>query len=176
MIIFPFLWLKECKRILKKEGSIWVIGSFQNIYRIGYIMQNLGFWIINDVIWSKPNSVPNFSGSRFKNSHETLLWCSKSKSSKFKFNYKTMKKLNNDIQEKSVWDISICIGKERLKDINGQKIHSTQKPEKLLEKIILSSTLIDNIILDPFLVLELQELLLKNLKEILLELNMKKNI
>lgn len=147
---FCFTWLKECKRILKKDGSIWVIGSFQNIYRLGYLMQNLGFWIINDIVWSKPNSVPNFSGTRFKNSHETLLWCSKSKNSKFKFNYKTMKKLNNNIQEKSVWDISICIGQERLKDSTGKKIHSTQKPEKLLEKIILASTKVDDIILDPF--------------------------
>lgn len=147
---FCFQWLKECKRVLKNTGSIWVIGSFQNIYRIGYIMQNLGYWILNDIIWSKPNAVPNFGGTRFQNSHETLLWCSKSKESKFTFNYKTMKHLNNDKQDKSVWDISICIGNERIKDSNGKKAHNTQKPEKLLYKIILSSSKPGDIVLDPF--------------------------
>lgn len=143
-------WLTECKRILKNDGSIWVIGSFQNIYRLGYIMQNLGFWILNDIIWSKPNAVPNFAGTRFQNSHETLLWCSKSKKSKFQFNYKTMKSINGDKQMKSVWDIGICIGNERLKDENGQKVHSTQKPEKLLYNIIISSTEPNDVVLDPF--------------------------
>ena len=147
---FSALWLKECKRVLKPNGSIWVIGAFQNIYRLGYIMQNLGFWIINDVVWSKPNAVPNFGGTRFQNSHETLLWCTKNKQSKYTFNYKTMKYLNGGRQEKSVWDIGICIGGERLKDEDGNKVHSTQKPEKLLEKVILSSSRPDDIILDPF--------------------------
>ncbi len=143
-------WLKECKRILTKNGSIWVIGSFQNIYRIGYIMQNLGYWILNDVVWSKPNSAPNFSGTRFQNSHETMLWCTKNKDSKYTFNYKTMKYLNDNKQDKSVWNIGICIGNERLKDSEGKKVHSTQKPEKLLYKVILSSTKPDDVILDPF--------------------------
>lgn len=143
-------WLSECKRILKRTGSIWVIGSFQNIYRLGYIMQNLGFWILNDVIWSKPNAVPNFAGSRFQNSHETLLWCSKEKKSSFCFNYKTMKHLNGGKQMKSVWDIGICIGNERLKNEKGEKVHSTQKPEKLLYNIILSSSKKGDIVLDPF--------------------------
>lgn len=143
-------WLTECKRILKDDGSIWVIGSFQNIYRLGYIMQDLGFWILNDVIWSKPNAVPNFAGTRFQNSHETLIWCAKSKKSKYQFNYKTMKSLNGDKQMKSVWDIGICIGNERLKDENGRKVHSTQKPEKLLYNIIISSTKPNDIVLDPF--------------------------
>lgn len=147
---FTIDWLTECKRIMKKDASIWVIGSFQNIYRLGYIMQNMGFWILNDVIWSKPNAVPNFSGSRFQNSHETLLWCSKSEKSKYTFNYKTMKKLNNEKQEKSVWNIGICIGKERLKDENGLKVHSTQKPEKLLYNIIISSSKPNDVVLDPF--------------------------
>ena len=147
---FCYQWLKECKRILKKNGTIWVIGSFQNIYRIGYIMQNLGYWVLNDVIWSKSNVVPNFAGVRFQNSHETLLWCSKSEGAKITFNYKTMKYLNNNKQEKSVWDIGICMGKERLRDNNGQKVHSTQKPEKLLYNIILASTKPNDIILDPF--------------------------
>lgn len=148
--LFSYNWLKECRRVLKKDGTIWVIGSFQNIYRLGFIMQNLGFWILNDVIWSKPNAVPNFSGSRFQNSHETLLWCSKSKKAKYTFNYKTMKHLNGGKQEKSVWDISICIGSERLKGEDGKKIHSTQKPEKLLYNIILSSTKPGDLVLDPF--------------------------
>lgn len=143
-------WLKECKRVMKKNASIWVIGAFQNIYRIGYIMQNLGFWILNDIIWSKPNAVPNFGGTRFQNSHETLLWCTKSKDAKFTFNYKTMKHLNNDKQEKSVWNISICIGNERLKGEDGKKVHSTQKPEKLLYNVIVSSSKPGDIVLDPF--------------------------
>ena len=143
-------WLKECKRVMKKDGAIWVIGSFQNIYRLGYIMQNMGFWILNDVVWSKPNAVPNFSGSRFQNSHETMLWCTKDKNAKYTFNYKTMKHLNGDKQEKSVWNIGICIGNERLKDENGQKVHSTQKPERLLYNVILSSSKPNDIVMDPF--------------------------
>ncbi len=147
---FSTEWLKECKRILKKDGAIWVIGSFQNIYRLGYIMQNMGFWILNDVIWSKPNAVPNFSGTRFQNSHETLLWCTKSKKSKYTFNYQTMKHLNGGRQQKSVWDIGICIGGERLKDEDGNKLHSTQKPEKLLYNIIVASSEVGDVVLDPF--------------------------
>jgi len=144
-------WLKECKRILKKDGSIWVIGAFQNIYRIGYIMQNLGFWILNDVVWSKPNPVPNFKGTRFTNANEIMLWCSKEQGAKYTFNYKTMKHLNNGKQMKSVWNIGICIGNERIKDENGKKAHSTQKPEKLLENIIISSSKENDIVLDPFM-------------------------
>ena len=147
---FTYNWLKECKRILTKNGTIWVIGSFQNIYRLGFILQNLDFWILNDVVWSKPNAAPNFSGTRFKNSHETLIWCSKDKKSKYTFNYKTMKYLNGDTQDKSVWDIGICIGNERLKGEDGKKLHSTQKPEKLLYKVILSSTKPNDLVLDPF--------------------------
>lgn len=147
---FSINWLRECKRILKPNGSICVIGSFQNIYRLGYFMQNLDFWIINDIIWNKTNPVPNFAGTRLCNSHETLIWCSKSKKSKFTFNYKTMKHLNNNKQEKSVWTIKLCTGDERLKDDNGKKIHSTQKPEELLYKILLSATKPNDIVLDPF--------------------------
>lgn len=147
---FSIKWLQECKRVLKKDGAIWVIGSFQNIFRLGYIMQDLGFWILNDVIWSKPNAVPNFGGTRFQNSHETLIWCSKSKNAKYHFNYKTMKHINGDKQMKSVWDIGICIGNERLKDSDGKKIHSTQKPEQLLYNVILSSTEKGDLVLDPF--------------------------
>jgi len=147
---FSEAWLKECRRILTPNGAIWVIGSFQNIYRMGYIMQNLGFWILNDVVWSKPNAVPNFGGTRFQNSHETLLWCSKDKAAKYTFNYKTMKHLNGDKQDKSVWNIGICIGQERLKDKHGVKVHATQKPEKLLYKVIASSSRPGDIVLDPF--------------------------
>lgn len=147
---FSKKWLTECRRVLKNDGAIWVIGSFQNIFRLGYIMQDLGFWILNDVIWSKPNAVPNFGGTRFQNSHETLIWCAKSKGAKYHFNYKTMKHLNGDKQMKSVWDIGICIGSERLKDSDGKKIHSTQKPEQLLYNVILSSTQKEDLVLDPF--------------------------
>lgn len=147
---FTTSWLSECKRIMKKNASIWVIGSFQNIYRLGYIMQNMGFWILNDIIWSKPNAVPNFSGTRFQNSHETLIWCTKNQNSKYTFNYKTMKYLNENRQEKSVWNIGICIGNERLKDDKGIKVHSTQKPEKLLYNIIISSSKPGDVIMDPF--------------------------
>lgn len=147
---FSTNWLKECRRILKPNGTIWVIGSFQNIYRIGYIMQNLGYWILNDIIWSKTNPTPNMAGTRFCNAHETLLWCAKSEKSKFTFNYKTMKHLNGDKQDKSVWTLGICQGNERLKDETGAKLHTTQKPESLLEKVILSSTRPNDIVLDPF--------------------------
>ena len=147
---FSEQWLKECRRVLTKNGSIWVIGAFQNIYRLGYIMQNLGYWILNDVVWSKPNAVPNFGGTRFQNSHETLLWCKKNKSSKYTFNYKTMKHLNNGKQDKSVWDVGICIGSERIKGKDGKKAHATQKPDKLLHKVILSSSRPGDVVLDPF--------------------------
>ena len=147
---FTTEWLQQCKRIMKKDATIWVIGSFQNIYRLGYIMQNMGFWILNDVIWSKPNAVPNFGGTRYQNSHETLLWCTKDKKAKYTFNYKTMKHLNGDKQEKSVWNIGICIGNERLKDENGNKVHSTQKPEKLLYNVIVSASKPGDIVFDPF--------------------------
>ncbi|WP_426461351.1 DNA-methyltransferase [Mycoplasma hafezii] len=147
---FSIKWLSECKRILKDTGTIMVMGSFQNIYRLGFHMQNLGFWILNDIIWHKKNPVPNFAGKRFCNAHETILWCSKSPKAKFTFNYKTMKFLNNNKQEKSVWELPICSGKERLKDENGEKLHSTQKPEALLYKAILSTTKPNDIVLDPF--------------------------
>ena len=111
---FCRLWLTECKRLLKAKGSIWVIGSFQNIYRLGYLMQELGFWILNDIVWTKPNAPPNFTGTRFQNRHETLLWCTPRRGAPYTFNYQTLKALNKDKQETSVWDIGICIGPERL--------------------------------------------------------------
>ena len=143
-------WLTECRRILKPTGSIWVIGSYHNIFRVGKIMQDLGFWILNDIIWIKTNPMPNFKGTRFNNAHETLIWAAKSKDSKPTFHYKAMKTFNDDKQLRSDWHIPICIGKERLK-INGKKLHSTQKPEALLYRIIISTSNVGDIILDPFM-------------------------
>ena len=143
-------WLSECKRVLKKNGCIWVIGSYHNIFRVGKIIQDLNFWILNDIIWNKNNPMPNFRGTRFTNAHETLIWASKSKKSKYTFNYQSMKSFNDDLQMRSTWDFPICGGKERLK-INGVKLHSTQKPEALLHRIILASSNKNDFILDPFL-------------------------
>lgn len=148
---FCIAWLKECKRILKDTGTIWVIGSYHNIFRVGNIMLNLGYWILNDVIWYKTNPMPNFLGTRFTNATETLLWCSKGELyKKYTFNHKLMKKYNNGTQMTSVWQIGLCIGNERIKGEDGKKVHSTQKPEELLKRIILSSTNKNDIILDPF--------------------------
>jgi len=147
---FTINYLKEIKRVMKKDASLWIIGSFQNIYRIGKILQDLGFWIINDIIWKKSNPTPNFKGTRFTNSHETLLLVVKNKKAKYTFNYKTMKYLNNNKQMGSVWEIPICAGKERIK-INGKKAHPTQKPEKLLENIILATSKVNDVVLDPFM-------------------------
>ena len=143
-------WLTECKRVLKDNGSIWVIGSYHNIFRLGYLLQNLDYWILNDVIWRKNNPMPNFKGTRFTNAHETLIWASKSKKSKYTFNYQSLKCLNDDLQMRSDWMIPICNGKERLKK-NGKKVHSTQKPEALLHRIILATTNKGDAIFDPFL-------------------------
>ena len=143
-------WLKECKRVLKDNGSIWVIGSYHNIFRLGFHLQNLNYWLLNDIIWRKKNPMPNFKGTRFTNAHETLIWASKSKKSKYTFNYQSLKCLNDDLQMRSDWTFPICSGKERLKK-NGKKIHSTQKPEVLLHRIILATTNKDDTILDPFL-------------------------
>ena len=143
-------WLMECKRILKDNGSIWVIGSYHNIFRLGYLLQNLGFWLLNDVIWRKNNPMPNFRGTRFTNAHETLIWASKTKKSKYTFNYQSLKCLNDDLQMRSDWTLPICNGKERLKK-NGKKIHSTQKPEALLHRIILATTNKGDTVFDPFL-------------------------
>ena len=147
---FCLEWLTECKRILKDNGSIWVIGSYHNIFRLGYHLQNLGYWILNDVIWRKNNPMPNFRGTRFTNAHETLIWASKNKDSKYTFNYQSIKCLNDDLQMRSDWMLPICNGKERLKK-NGKKIHSTQKPESLLHRIILATTNKGDIVFDPFL-------------------------
>ena len=143
-------WLIECKRILKDNGSIWLIGSYHNIFRLGYLLQNLNFWILNDIIWRKNNPMPNFKGTRFTNAHETLIWASKSKKSKYTFNYQSLKCFNDDLQMRSDWLFPICSGKERLKQ-KGKKVHSTQKPEALLHRIILATTNKGDNIFDPFL-------------------------
>ena len=149
--IFTKKWLSEIKRVLKPDGCLWVIGSYHNIYRIGYILQNLNFWILNDIIWRKTNPMPNFKGTRFTNAHETLIWAANSKSSKYTFNYQTMKQLNDNKQMRSDdWLINICSGKERLKDAKNQKLHNTQKPEELLLRVVLSSTKPGDVVLDPF--------------------------
>ena len=147
---FSLAWLSECRRILKDNGSIWVIGSYHNIFRLGYHMQNLDYWLLNDVIWRKNNPMPNFRGTRFTNAHETLIWASKNKKSKYTFNYQSLKCLNDDLQMRSDWTLPICNGKERLKK-NGKKIHSTQKPEALMHRIILATTKKGDKIFDPFL-------------------------
>ena len=148
---FCAVWLKECRRILKDTGSIWVIGSYHNIFRLGSIMLNLGFWILNDVTWHKTNPMPNFLGKRFTNATETLLWCSKGEAyKKYTFNHKVMKKYNGNKQMTSVWQIGLCTGNERLKGMDGKKAHSTQKPEELLKRVILSTSKQGDIVLDPF--------------------------
>lgn len=156
---FTRQWLTQCYDVLKDDGAIWVIGSMQCIYTIGSIMQELGFWIINDVIWQKANPTPNFMGSRLNNSHETLIWATKSQKSRYTFHYKTAKELNCDIidydkgvrkQLGSVWKFPVCSGNERLKDDNGNKLHSTQKPFALLYRIINISSNIGDMVLDPF--------------------------
>ena len=148
---FSMDWLKESKRILKDGGSLWVIGSYHNIMRIGTSVQNLGLWILNDIIWHKTNPMPNFRGTRFTNAHETLLWCTTSRKAKYTFNYQNLKELNEGKQMRSDWYIPICSGKERLRENNNQRSHPTQKPEALIYRIIVSSTNKGDIILDPFL-------------------------
>jgi modification methylase len=142
-------WLKAAKRVLKDTGTIWVIGSYHNIYRVGSVMQNLGYWILNDVVWLKTNPMPNFRGVRFTNAHETLLWAQKEQGAKYTFNHKAMKALNDDLQMRSDWVIPLATGKERLKT-NGTKTHPTQKPEALLYRVILSTTNPGDVVLDPF--------------------------
>ncbi len=147
---FTKKWMSSARRILKPNGSIWIIGSYHNIFRLGYILQNLEFWLLNDVIWRKVNPMPNFRGRRFTNAHETLIWASKTKTSKYTFNYEAMKSLNGDLQMRSDWSLPICTGDERLKNKDGKKIHPTQKPENLLNRVIMSSSNIGDVVLDPF--------------------------
>ncbi len=147
---FTDAWLQAARRLLKPDGSMWVIGSYHNIFRVGALLQDLGFWILNDVIWRKTNPMPNFRGRRFANAHETLIWCARSKESRYVFNYESMKSLNDDLQMRSDWLMPICTGHERVKDSEGRKGHPTQKPEMLLQRIIMASTKPDDVVLDPF--------------------------
>jgi modification methylase len=142
-------WLREARRVLKPEGSIWVIGSYHNIFRVGAIMQDMGFWILNDIVWRKANPMPNFKGTRFTNAHETLIWASMGEKSKYTFNYRAMKTLNDELQMRSDWVLPICGGQERLKK-GGHKVHPTQKPEALLYRVMLATTNKGDVVLDPF--------------------------
>jgi len=146
---FSRKWLTECRRILKPDGTLWVIGSYHNIFRVGTILQDIGYWILNDIIWIKHNPMPNFRGVRFTNAHETLIWAQKEKGSPYTFNHHAMKALNEDLQMRSDWNLAICSGGERLKK-DGKKLHPTQKPEALLYRVLLASTVVGDIVLDPF--------------------------
>ena len=147
--VFMRQWLGAARRVLKDDGTIWVIGSYHNIFRVGTALQDLGFWFLNDVIWRKTNPMPNFRGRRFTNAHETLIWCSRERGARYTFNYDAMKALNDDLQMRSDWLLPICSGGERLKQ-EGRKAHPTQKPEALLHRVILASTMPGEVILDPF--------------------------
>ena len=147
---FTRAWLSECRRLLKPTGALWVIGTYHNIFRIGAMLQDLGFWLLNDVVWRKANPMPNFRGRRFTNAHETLLWCARSREARYTFNYESMKALNEELQMRSDWLIPICGGPERLRGGDGKKAHPTQKPESLLHRILLASTRPGEIVLDPF--------------------------
>jgi modification methylase len=146
---FTRSWLLACQRVLKDSGTLWVIGTYHNIFRVGKIMQDLGYWILNDVVWIKSNPMPNFHGVRFTNAHETLIWAQRKRGHHYTFNHYAMKSLNDDLQMRSDWYIPLCTGKERIR-MNGNKAHATQKPEALLYRVILSSTNPGDIVLDPF--------------------------
>jgi modification methylase len=148
---FTRAWLAAARRVMKPAATIWVIGSYHNIFRVGTIMQDLGFWILNDVIWRKSNPMPNFRGRRFTNAHETLIWASRDARAKgYTFNYETLKAGNEDVQVRSDWTLPLCTGEERLKGRDGKKLHPTQKPEALLARVILASSRVDDLVLDPF--------------------------
>jgi modification methylase len=148
---FTKAWMKECKRVLKDDGALWVIGSYHNIFRVGSVLQDLGFWILNDIVWRKSNPMPNFKGTRFTNAHETLIWAAKSRGGRrYTFNYDAMKMANDELQMRSDWTLPLCTGEERLKDETGTKAHPTQKPEALLHRVIMASTKPGDIVLDPF--------------------------
>ncbi len=154
---FSEAWLRACRRVLKETGTIWVIGTYHNIFRVGKLMQDIGFWILNDVVWVKANPMPNFRGVRFTNAHETLIWAQRQRGTRYTFNYPAMKRLNADAttkagtgkQMRSDWELQLCTGEERLK-INGEKAHAAQKPEALLYRVILSSSNPGDVVLDPF--------------------------
>ena len=148
---FTTRWLKAARHVLKPTGAIWVIGSYHNVFRLGAKLQDLGFWIMNDVIWVKTNPMPNFRGTRFTNAHETMIWAVRDRDQKrYTFNYEAMKALNDELQMRSDWTLPICTGKERLKDADGHKVHPTQKPEALLHRLLLATTKPGDLVLDPF--------------------------
>lgn len=146
---FTRAWLAEAHRVLKDDGTIWVIGSYHNIFRVGAAVQDLGYWILNDIVWRKSNPMPNFKGTRFTNAHETLIWASKGEKARYTFNYRSMKTLNDELQMRSDWEFPICGGGERLKR-DGVKVHPTQKPEALLYRVLLACTKPGDVVLDPF--------------------------
>jgi modification methylase len=147
---FTHDWLTACRRVLKDDGALWVIGSYHNIFRVGAQVQDLGFWMLNDVFWRKTNPMPNFKGTRFTNAHETLIWAAKSKTARYTFNYDALKVFNDDVQMRSDWTLPLCTGEERMKDGDGAKAHPTQKPEALLHRVLLASTKPGDLVLDPF--------------------------
>src|SRR5438105_2418759 len=148
---FTRAWLIACRRLMKPSATLWVIGSYHNIFRVGAVLQDLGFWILNDVVWRKSNPMPNFRGRRFTNAHETLIWASRESGGKgYTFNYEALKAGNDDVQVRSDWTLALCTGEERLKGGNGKKLHPTQKPEALLARVILASSRPDDLVLDPF--------------------------
>ena len=147
---FTNKWLRAARRTLKPNGAIWVIGSYHNIFRVGAELQNLGYWILNDVVWRKSNPMPNFRGKRLTNAHETMIWASKSEAGKYTFNYEALKSLNDGIQMRSDWFLPICTGHERLRNFQGEKAHPTQKPQSLLHRILVGTTNPGDIVLDPF--------------------------
>ncbi|HYS47680.1 MAG TPA: site-specific DNA-methyltransferase [Xanthobacteraceae bacterium] len=148
---FTRAWLIACRRVMKPAATLWVIGSYHNIFRVGAILQDLGFWILNDVVWRKSNPMPNFRGRRFTNAHETLIWAARDQASRYTFNYEALKAGNEDIQVRSDWTIPLCTGEERLKNADGSKLHPTQKPEALIARVILAASRPGDVILDPFL-------------------------
>ena len=147
---FTRAWLAEARRVLKPDGALWVIGSYHNIFRVGAAVQDLGFWLLNDVIWRKTNPMPNFRGARLTNAHETLIWAARSKDGRPTFNYEALKSLNEGVQMRSDWHLPICTGHERLKDAAGAKAHPTQKPESLLHRVLVATTDPGDVVLDPF--------------------------
>jgi modification methylase len=143
-------WLAAARRALKKDGTLWVIGSYHNIFRVGAALQDMGFWVLNDIVWRKTNPMPNFRGRRFTNAHETLIWCARDEGSRYTFNYEAMKALNDELQMRSDWLLPLCTGGERLKDEDGKKAHPTQKPESLLYRVLMAATKPGDLVLDPF--------------------------
>ena len=148
---FTRAWLSACRRVMKPAATLWVIGSYHNIFRVGAILQDLGFWILNDVVWRKSNPMPNFRGRRFTNAHETLIWAAREQTSRYTFNYEALKAGNDDLQVRSDWTLPLCTGEERLKQVDGSKLHPTQKPEALVARAILSASRPGDTVLDPFL-------------------------